>query len=100
MSGFSASRHNAARFNADIEEAEMKKRSRKNNPNANGSHNVSAIDGQEYRKLEDKRDRINLKKKLYEKKKIEDEEQVVILNDELQKFENDKLGLNDRLIEL
>lgn len=33
--------------------------------------------------MEDKRDRIMLKKTLYEKKKVADEAQVVILNEEL-----------------
>ena len=43
-----------------------------------GSYNdprvVSVIDYQEYRKLEDKRDRIMLKKTLYERKKVIDEQ--------------------------
>ena len=34
---------------------------------------VSVIDYNEFRKLEDKRDRIQLKKVLYERKKVNDE---------------------------
>ena len=44
---------------------------------------VSVIDYNEYRKLEDKRDRIQLKKVLYDRKKVNDENQVDILNNEL-----------------
>ena len=66
----------------------------------NRDRTVSVIDYQEYRKLEDKRDRINLKKTLYEKKKVSDEKQVVLLNDELNKYQKHKKGLNDRLNEL
>ena len=40
----------------------------------NRDRTVSVIDYQEYRKLEDKRDRINLKKTLYDRKKVTDEE--------------------------
>ena len=48
---------------------------------------VSVTDWQEYRKLEDKRDRIMLKKTLYERKKVNDESQVVLLNEELNKYQ-------------
>ena len=41
-----------------------------------------------------------LKKTLYEKKKIGDEEQVVLLNDELNKYQNHKKGLNSKLATL
>ena len=51
-------------------------------------------------KYEDERDRNLLMKKLYEKKKVEGEEQIVALNDELKKFEEQKLNLNDRLLDL
>ena len=44
---------------------------------------ISVIDYNEYRKLEDKRDRILLKKTLYERKKDNDERQVRLLNEEL-----------------
>ena len=64
---------------------------------ANRERTVSVIDYQEYRKLEDKRDRIMLKKTLYERKKVGDEDQVVLLNDELNKYQNHKKGLNSRL---
>ena len=50
--------------------------------------------------MQDKRDRIMLKKTLYEKKKIGDEEQVVLLNDELNKYQNHKKGLNSKLATL
>ena len=51
-----------------------------------GGRAVSVIDYQEYRKLEDKRDRIMLKKGLYERKKGVDEDQVVLLNEELNQY--------------
>ena len=51
-----------------------------------GGRAVSVIDYQEYRKLEDKRDRIMLKKSLYERKKVNDESQVVLLNEELKQY--------------
>ena len=54
---------------------------------------VSVIDYQEYRKLEDKRDRIMLKKVLYERKKVADEDQVVILNEELNQYQKEKTDL-------
>lgn len=41
-----------------------------------------------------------LKKTLYEKKKVGDEEQVVLLNDELNKYQNHKKGLNSKLVNL
>jgi len=66
----------------------------------NRDRTVSVIDYQEYRKLEDKRDRILLKKTLYERKKVGDEGQVVLLNDELNKYQKHKGGLNDRLSSL
>lgn len=56
---------------------------------------VSVTDYQEYRKLEDKRDRIMLKKTLYERKKVSDESQVVLLNEELNKYQRRKDELNN-----
>ena len=56
---------------------------------------VSVIDYQEYRKLEDKRDRIMLKKLLYERKKVTDETQVVILNEELNLYQRNKNDLTN-----
>ena len=53
-----------------------------------GPRTVSAIDYNEYRKLEDKRDRIMLKKTLYERKKVNDEAEVVKLNGELNLYQN------------
>ena len=58
---------------------------------------VSVIDYQEYRKLEDKRDRIMLKKLLYERKKVTDETQVVILNEELNLYQRNKNDLANQL---
>ena len=55
---------------------------------------VSVTDYQEFRKLEDKRDRIMLKKTLYERKKTSDESQVVLLNEELNKYQRRKDDLN------
>jgi len=81
----SASRRGRDRFGADIANSELKKHSRSGTPNGE-VQSVSAIDRQEYRKLQDKRDRIMLKKKLYEKKKIEDEEEVVVLAADLNQF--------------
>ena len=46
---------------------------------------ISVIDYNEFRKLEDKKDRILLKKLLYERKKNHDETQVGLLSDELDK---------------
>ena len=51
------------------------------------------IDYEEFRKLEDKRDRIMLKKNLYEQKKTNDETQVVLLNEELNQYQNIKQEL-------
>ena len=48
---------------------------------------IAAIDREEYKKLEEKQNRIMLKKKLYEKKKVEDEEQVLALNEDLKMYE-------------
>ena len=48
---------------------------------------MAAIDREEYKKLEEKQNRIMLKKKLYEKKKVEDEEQVLALNEDLKMYE-------------
>jgi len=62
-----------------------------------GGRAVSVIDYQEYRKLEDKRDRIMLKKTLYERKKVSDETQVVILNEELNQYQRNKDELSNRL---
>jgi predicted nucleic acid-binding Zn-ribbon protein len=62
-----------------------------------GGRAVSVIDYQEYRKLEDKRDRIMLKKTLYERKKVSDETQVVILNEELNQYQRNKDELTNRL---
>ena len=61
---------------------------------------VSVIDYNEYRKLEDKRDRIMLKKTLYERKKVADEQQVVILNEELNQYQRNKDGLHEKLAAL
>ena len=44
--------------------------------------------------MEDKRDRIMLKKTLYERKKVSDESQVVLLNEELNKYQRRKDDLN------
>jgi len=49
----------------------------------NNTRPVSVIDYNEFRKLEDKRDKILLKKTLYERKKVNDESQVKLLNNEL-----------------
>ena len=43
---------------------------------------VSVFDYNEYRKLEDKKDRIALKKDLYERKKAADESRIKFLNGE------------------
>ena len=58
---------------------------------------VDVHDYNEYRKLEDKRDRIMLKKTLYEKKKVNDESQIALLNDELNNYQSEKAGLNKKL---
>lgn len=47
---------------------------------------AKVIDKGEFHKLEDKRDRIMLKKNLYERKKVTDEAQVVLLNEELNHY--------------
>ena len=57
-------------------------------------------DFHEYRKLEDKRDRIMLKKTLYERKKVNDESQVVLLNEELNKYQRKKDELNTMIPQL
>lgn len=62
----------------------------RNNSQLNGGRAVSVIDYEEYRKLEDKRDRIMLKKNLYEQKKTNDESQVVLLNEELNQYQKVK----------
>lgn len=61
---------------------------------------VSVTDFQEFRKLEDKRDRIMLKKTLYERKKVSDESQVVLLNEELNKYQRHKDELNNLIPQL
>ena len=58
---------------------------------------VSVIDYNEYRKLEDKRDRIQLKKVLYERKKVNDEKQVGLLNQELDEQYQEKEKLRKKL---
>jgi len=55
---------------------------------------ISVIDYNEFRKLEDKRDRIMLKKMLYERKKNNDESQVHLLNDELKQQHAEKERIN------
>ena len=55
---------------------------------------VNVLDYNEYRKLEEKRDRISLKKTLYERKKINDEQQVGLLNEELEKQKQAKDAYN------
>lgn len=65
-----------------------------------GPRTVSAIDYAEYRKLEDKRDRIMLKKTLYERKKVNDEGEVVKLNGELNLYQRQKEDLNGMLAAL
>ena len=55
------------------------------------------IDYNEYRKLEDKRDRILLKKTLYERKKDNDERQVRLLNEELTQQHDERERVNRRL---
>jgi hypothetical protein len=55
------------------------------------------IDYNEYRKLEDKRDKILLKKHLYERKKYTDEGQVRLLNEDLDGQHAEKDHLNRRL---
>jgi hypothetical protein len=57
---------------------------------------VNVLDYNEYRKLEEKRDRILLKKTLYEQKKTGDESQVALLNDELERQKREKEDLNSR----
>ena len=69
----------------------------RNSSQLTGGRAVSVIDYNEYRKLEDKRDRIMLKKTLYERKKMTDEQQVVILNEELNQYQKSKDELNDKL---
>lgn len=59
--------------------------------------NGSVIDIDEFRRLQDKQDRINLKKALYERKKINDETQAVLLNEELTKQMEAKDDLNEKL---
>ena len=58
---------------------------------------ISVIDYNEYRKLEDKRDRILLKKTLYERKKDNDERQVRLLNEELTQQHDERERVNRRL---
>ena len=58
---------------------------------------VSVIDYNEFRKLEDKRDRIQLKKVLYERKKVNDEKQVGLLNQELDEQYQEKEKLRKKL---
>ena len=58
---------------------------------------INVLDYNEYRKLEEKRDRILLKKTLYEQKKINDESQVALLNDELASQKEAKEGLNSKV---
>jgi len=48
---------------------------------------VSVIDYQEYRKLEEKQNRILLKRELYDRKKVNDENQVLLLNEELNHYQ-------------
>ena len=69
----------------------------RNNSQLTGGRAVSVIDYNEYRKLEDKRDRIALKKTLYERKKFNDEQQVVILNEELNQYQKSKDELAEKL---
>jgi len=61
---------------------------------------ISVIDYNEYRKLEDKKDRILLKKTLYEHKQTGDQKQVGLLNTELDRMHGDKEVLNRKLDQL
>jgi hypothetical protein len=79
-------RNTAQSFNRDRSDSDI-----------TGNRIVSVIDYQEYRKLEDKKDRVMLKKTLYEKKKVNDESQVVLLNSELNKYQKEKESLNKQL---
>lgn len=47
--------------------------------------------------MEDKKDRVLLKKTLYERKKVNDESQVVLLNSELNKYQKEKEDLTKTL---
>ena len=58
---------------------------------------VNVLDYNEYRKLEEKRDRILLKKTLYDQKKVNDEDQVALLNEELSGQKKTKDGLNNKV---
>ena len=69
---------------------DMSQAHKKSNSQMTGGRAVSVVDYNEYRKLEDKRDRIMLKKTLYERKKVADESQVVILNEELNQYQKSK----------
>ena len=64
------------------QDANKRDESMKKNPRA-----VSVIDYQEYRKLEEKQNRIMLKRELYNRKKVNDENQVVLLNEELNQYQ-------------
>ena len=64
------------------QDANKRDENMKKNPRA-----VSVIDYQEYRKLEEKQNRIMLKRELYNRKKVNDENQVVLLNEELNQYQ-------------
>ena len=61
---------------------------------------VNVLDYNEYRKLEEKRDRILLKKTLYDQKKQNDESQVSLLNGDLTETKASKDELNNMVSSL
>ena len=85
------------RYKTHLSDGQEGQAHKRNNSQMTGGRAVSVIDYQEYRKLEDKRDRIMLKKGLYERKKGVDEDQVVLLNEELNQYQKTKKDLANQL---